>query len=98
MRFFLSTAAVVGLFAGSPARVEAQYPQAIYQGPPLVYQYTYPNPAVVAPDRRAFVPYSTRPPHRTGYVNRPYYGAYGYGFHSNGSTDGFPPFRGRRPR
>lgn len=25
--------------------------------------------------------------------NRPYHGAYGYGNYSNGSTDGYPPFR-----
>lgn len=28
-----------------------------------------------------------------GYQNRPYYGAYGYGNYSNGSIDGFRPFR-----
>jgi len=29
----------------------------------------------------------------TGYRNRPYYGAYGYGNYSNGSIDGYAPFR-----
>jgi hypothetical protein len=29
-----------------------------------------------------------------GYVNRPYYGNFGYGNYSNGSRDGFRPFRG----
>jgi len=35
---------------------------------------------------------ASQPVYRMG-PNRPYYGAYGYGNYSNGSIDGYPPFR-----
>jgi len=97
MRRYLA-AVVVGLLATMATAVEPQYPPYHVQRPPTVYYYVYPNQPTYAPGYRVAVPRYTRPPNPTGYVNRPYYGAYGYGNYSNGSTDGFPPFRGRRSR
>jgi hypothetical protein len=97
MRCYLALV-VVGLLASMSAEVEAQYPRYYVQGPPTGYYYVYPNQHAHAPIYQPVVPRYTRPPNPTGYVNRPYYGAYGYGNYSNGSTDGFPPFRGRRSR
>ena len=97
MRHFIAMS-LTGLFLTMTTEARAQYAQTYLRPLPPGYVYVYPTrPAYVQSDRTA-VPQYTRPPNPTGYVNRPYYGAYGYGFYSNGSTDGFPPFRSRRSR
>jgi hypothetical protein len=98
MRPFLP-AVVIGLFAAIATEVQAQYPQVYVPAAPAGYTYVYPTRTTYVRGYRAVAPqYYISQPNRTGYVNRPYYGAYGYGNYSNGSTDGFPPFRPRRPR
>lgn len=98
MRRFVGVAAFV-LLSAMPGKARAQY---YYPGslPPLPpgYVYVYPQRPAYVPSYQPVVPRYTRPPNPTGYQNRPYYGAYGYGNYSNGSTDGFPPFRSRRNR
>lgn len=99
VRYFILAAASAGLLAAMGTEAQAQYTQGyVPQSPPMVYRYVYPTRPAYVRRYRAVVPQATRPPNPTGYVNRPYYGAYGYGFYSNGSTDGFPPFQGRRSR
>ena len=95
--------AVAGLLSASliAGRAEAQIvPGYVQYAAPQVY-YAVPTrpayPAVVQPVPQYWAQ-TTRPTNPTGYQNRPYYGAYGYGNYSNGSTDGYPPFRGRRWR
>ena len=85
------------LLFGTATDLKAQYYQAQVPSRPPAYRYVSPGRPVHARNSYA-TPRYVRPPNPTGYANRPYYGAYGYGFSSNGSTDGFPPFRGRRSR
>jgi hypothetical protein len=91
----LAIAAVV--FASTATGLKAQYPRALAQVRPPVYYYVAPSRPVYVQNIYA-APRYVRQPNPTGFQNRPYYGAYGYGNYSNGSTDGFPPFRGRRYR
>ena len=99
MRLFIGSV-VLGLSSAMATEVGAQYTQVYVQGAPMAsrYVYVYPYQWTYAPGYQVAVPQYTRPPNPTGFANRPYYGAYGYGNYSNGSTDGFPPFRGRRSR
>ena len=92
----LIAAGVIVAFASTATELKAQYyQQPQVQARPPVYRYVTPGrPTYV--QRYYAAPRPVRPPNPTGYQNRPYYGAYGYGFYSNGSTDGFPPFRGRK--
>ena len=100
MRTMRIVSALASMFlACFQARAEAQY--ASTPTPSRVYRYAPARPlrpAPVAPGTYGRWPRRVAVPNRTGYVNRPYYGAYGYGNYSNGSTDGFPPFQARRPR
>jgi hypothetical protein len=89
---------VSGLFMTLATEAKAQYVTTYLAPLPPGYVYVYPTQPTYVQSYRTVVPQYTRPPNPTGYQNRPYYGAYGYGFSSNGSTDGFPPFRGRRYR
>jgi len=95
MRNIVGLIAGVGLSVGTLGEASAQY----QPGTPMGFSYTYTNYPTYGYAKPYSVPvYTYRRPNPTGYVNRPYYGAYGYGNYSNGSTDGFPPFRGRRGR
>ena len=98
MRHFMLAVAAAGLYAAMGTEAQAQSTQGYVQSPPVGYRYVNPPRSIFTPRQRAVAPRPTRPPNPTGYRNRPYYGAYGYGFSSNGSTDGFPPFQGRRNR
>jgi len=94
------TLVATGLLSAVSGSAQGQsyyYPQPLPPLPPG-YVYVYSTRPTFVPQYRTVVPRTTRPPNSTGYQNRPYYGAYGYGFSSNGSTDGFPPFQGRRNR
>src|SRR5260221_11111370 len=95
MRQFI-TMGMAGLFMTFASEVRAQYAQTYLPPLPPGYVYVYPTRPAYVQSYQTAVPHYTRPPNPTGYVNRPYYGAYGYGFSSNGSTAEFPPFRGRR--
>jgi hypothetical protein len=88
--------AILGaMFSGE---AKAQYTQGYVQNTAPRYVYAYPTIPTYVPSYPTVVTRRVRPPNPTGYRNRPYYGAYGYGNYSNGSTDGFPPFRGRWSR
>ena len=99
MRHLMSAVAAVGLYAAMGTEAQAQYTQGYVQSPRRPFIGTSIRLGrSTRRQYRAVVPQYTRPPNSTGYQNRPYYGAYGYGNYSNGSTDGFPPFQGRRSR
>jgi hypothetical protein len=105
MRYLVELGLVAGVVLGASGTLRAQYEvtRGGTAGAPIRHRYVYPNHSfhgygtahrgpVAAPVIRP------RPVNPYGYVNRPYYGAYGYGNYSNGSTDGFPPFRTLRAR
>jgi len=98
MRPILATVVMTSAFGILSPEVNAQYAPVYGPMTPTGYWYVQPNRPVYPYSYSVAAPRSVRPPNPTGYVNRPYYGAYGYGNDSNGSTDGFPPFRGRRSR
>jgi hypothetical protein len=105
MRLFVPLVFTIGVLLGTSGRVNAQYPAmpGATIGTPMGYSYGYPNYSSYGYSRYYRAPVAApviryRPANPYGYINRPYYGAYGYGNYSNGSTDGFPPFRGRRFR
>lgn len=98
MRPILATVLLVGAFAIRSPEAEAQYAPVPLPGTVYPYRHVVPARPVYAPPFVMAAPRYYRAPNPTGYVNRPYYGAYGYGNYSNGSTDGFPPFRGHRSR
>ena len=103
MRFGWSLALLVGLMALPVGSADAQVfsrggvpPSTSYPG--YAPGYSSPGwvaaPGMVGGSAGYSSGYAGLPrTNPTGYQNRPYYGAYGYGFYSNGSTDGFPPFR-----
>ena len=93
----LSWAVVIFAFASMTTDAEAQYqyPQSVAPGSRTYYRPVYPARPIYRQQYLPVAPRYIRPTNPTGYQNRPYYGAYGYGIYSNGSTDGFPPFRGR---
>jgi hypothetical protein len=105
MRYFLKFGLLIGVILGTSGTLEAQYQVMPGRtvGTPMGYSYGYPNYssygngwAYRAPVAAPVIRYRAANPY--GYVNRPYYGAFGYGNYSNGSTDGFPPFRSLRGR
>ena len=98
MQYLLILAFLVFVY---PVAVQAQMPPTYQPVPPSGWAPVYyaPRATYQVQPRMVWVrPQPIRPTNPTGYQNRPYYGAYGYGNVSNGSTDGFPPFRGRRAR
>jgi hypothetical protein len=99
-----------GSTIGTPMGYSYGYPNFSSYGsgrataPPTGYTYGYPSyssyygrvRAYDAPVAAPVIQY--RPVNPYGYVNRPYYGPYGYGNYSNGSMGGFPRFRMLRGR
>ena len=98
MRIPLAPPLKIAALAILTSRAPAQAPAYDVPGPPVVYRYAAPARPAYVHQYPSPAPRQVRPPNPTGYRNRPYYGAYGYGNDSNGSTDGYPPFRGRRAR
>lgn len=96
MRRPIMAALSIAFLSTPGAEGEGQYYRRPAPVPPTAYGYIYSGMPYPGYPYRAGVPRLVRPPNPTGYVNRPYYGAYGYGNYSNGSTDGFPPFRSLR--
>jgi len=98
MRHTSLASIAVGMLAGLANTAIAQQTTLVVPARPPGHPYAIPSRPIEAQPYRWVVVPQVRRPNPTGYVNRPYYGAYGYGFYSNGSTDGFPPFRNRRSR
>ncbi len=98
MRNIVAASIAAGTISILGAGSKAQYAPSVGPSDPTVYRYGAPGYFPRAIPYPMGAQLQNPRPNPTGYANRPYYGAYGYGNNSNGSTDGFPPFRGRRHR